>query len=145
MGGDSFVRSGGSWATRNNWWNFYCAGFQRAGRVADCLARGSNATLAGDGTSAAAVGATPPGFRCYTSEDANWSLNAAMLNRLAVLSRQLCERGSSSCTTIGALAEASHARQDALETKMLDVNWGKWKVPLCISYDGLFVHREVDG
>ena len=40
MGGDSFVRSGGSWATRNNWWNFYCAGFQRAGRVADCLACG---------------------------------------------------------------------------------------------------------
>ena len=36
-------------------------------------------------------------------------------------------------------------RQDALETKMLDVDWGRFKVPLCISYDGFFVHREVDG
>jgi len=60
------------------------------------------------------------------------------------LDRQLCS--STGCVgSIGDLAEESHAKQDALETKMLDVDWGRFKVPLCISYDGLFVHREVDG
>ena len=117
--GRPFVPRGGSWATRNNWWNFYCSSFHRPGRVADCLARSSDVTRAGTGDSSTprslSGDAESPGFRCHTSEDANWSLNAAMLNRTAVLERPLCVGGSSASgkcsTTIGHLAEESHDRQ----------------------------------
>lgn len=113
--GRPFVPGGGSWATRNNWWLFYCPGFGRTGRVADCLARGSDVTRAG--VVGRPVGHTgrggeeAAGFRCYTSEDANWSLNAAMLNRTSILGRQLCTRAGHCSTTIGQLAEQSYARQ----------------------------------
>jgi hypothetical protein len=148
--GRPFVTRGGAWATRNNWWNFYCPGFRREGRVADCLARDSEVTRAGaaglalrnTGRGRGAAGSTggggrgrqaawntgggpEPGFRCYTSEDANWSLNTAMLNRTAVLSRPLCVGGGEagcSSTTVGQLAEQSHARQVGRVVEGLSVN-----------------------
>jgi hypothetical protein len=36
-------------------------------------------------------------------------------------------------------------KQDALESGLLNMNWGEWEVPLCLSYEGMFVHEEVDG
>jgi hypothetical protein len=57
--GVPFKAAGSSWQTRNNWWNFYCSGFRRQGRVADCLARGSDVTRAG--ASGQAVGARNTG------------------------------------------------------------------------------------
>ena len=54
-------------ARRRNWWSFYCADWKKpgAGVVADC-ASGS-----------------APLFRCFTSWDSNWSLNAVMVHREA--------------------------------------------------------------
>ena len=39
----------------------------------------------------------------------------------------------------------SSSQQDELENAMIQYDWGKWKVPLCLSYHGLFAHDEVDG
>jgi hypothetical protein len=153
QGCDSFLGCGGSWAPRgdswkrrNNWWNFYCDGFERSGSVASCLQRAGGRA-----------------FRCYTSEDANWTLNAALLHRLRALGSKLCcARGEAGCEcaaggggrrrrgrdigplSLAEVAEAAWARQDGLEVGMLNDDWGRFKVPLCISYQGLFVHKEID-
>ena len=52
-------------ARRRNWWSFYCADWKKpgAGVVADCAA------------------GSAPLFRCFTSWDSNWSLNAVMVHR----------------------------------------------------------------
>jgi len=83
-------------------------------------------------------------FRCYTSEDANWSLNAAMINRHAALTRALRLKPGQTPTLVD-IAAASHFKQDAFESAMLDLDWGRSRVPLCLSFQGVFIHREVDG
>ena len=35
-------------------------------------------------------------------------------------------------------------QQEGFERGMLTENWGKLKVPLCLSFYGLFRHEEVD-
>ena len=36
-------------------------------------------------------------------------------------------------------------RQDAFESVMaFDLKWMYWKVPICIAYDGLFIHEEIE-
>ena len=34
-------------------------------------------------------------------------------------------------------------RQDALEMNALNMNWAQYRVPLCLSLGGVFVHKEV--
>ena len=36
-------------------------------------------------------------------------------------------------------------QQDAFEVGLLQDDWGELKVPLCISYEGIFIHEEIDG
>jgi len=193
-GSRSWVASGNSWATRNNWWSFYCPAFKRRGRVATCLAskggrggggRGGGRGAGGGrrrqrrssaasveeppdarrgrrGAAAAAASSSaadePLGFRCFTSEDSNWTLNAALLHRERATSSLLCCRGQlpSQCKRCASGAGAEGRRtlvqlggdawkkQDALETAMLEMNWGQYRVPLCISLGGLFIHKEVE-
>jgi hypothetical protein len=33
--------------------------------------------------------------------------------------------------------------QDGFESSMLHI-WQSWKVPICISYQGLFIHEEIE-
>ncbi len=35
--------------------------------------------------------------------------------------------------------------QDGFESVMgFDLPWPQWRVPICISYDGLFIHEEIE-
>ena len=47
--------------------------------------------------------------------------------------------------TLSQRGARSWSQQDELENAMIQYDWGKWKVPLCLSYHGLFAHDEVDG
>ena len=44
-----------------------------------------------------------------------------------------------------AVWSSSQKRNSKFEVNMLNLNWGQWKVPMCVSYQGLFVHKEIDG
>ena len=36
-------------------------------------------------------------------------------------------------------------KQDKFETIMIyEYKWARWKVPICISYNGLFIHEEIE-
>ena len=38
-----------------------------------------------------------------------------------------------------------YKKQDGFEVGLLQDDWSKQKVPLCISHEGLFIHSEIDG
>ena len=132
----TFFAHGNAWQRKSNWWTFYCADRQRPGltprRLQDCVH----------------LPATPEArearFRCYTSEDANWSLNAAMIHRRRALLKKFGTRNASR-VTLSQMGTRSWSRQDEFEDAMINSDWGLWKVPLCLSYHGLFAHEEVDG
>ena len=130
---------------RRNWWSFYCKSFSKPDSVADC-----------------AVGASGPihntkglHFRCFTSWDSNWSLNAVLVDRLASLAKPWRLPPGSPSTrrshfdgpglSIAEYAAQTWNKQDGFEVGMLRDDWGKLRMPLCISNRGLFTHVEVDG
>jgi hypothetical protein len=88
-----------------------------------------------------------PEHRCFTSEDSNWSLNAVMVKKSDILSKKYMYghpemRKQSSIPEIG---QTYWKRQDAFESVMVnDIRWMRWKVPICISYHGIFVHEEIE-
>ena len=105
-----------------------------------------------------------PEFRCFTSWDSNWSLNAVLVKRRSMLEKKYPTgngapqaRGGSSPGSRGSggggdeyksIAEIGleqHTANDGFESTMsYGVRWMRWKVPLCISYDGLFLHEEIE-
>ena len=42
-------------------------------------------------------------------------------------------------------AAAQEVLFELQEVGLLQDDWGKQKVPLCISHEGLFLHSEIDG
>lgn len=133
---------------RRNWWSFYCKDFSRPDNVADC-ARGANGIH----------------FRCFTSWDSNWSLNAVILDRQQTLETRWSipqtgrqwrgnrpgarvpyrSRFLGRGLTLAEYAAATWREQSAFEVGMLRDDWGRLRMPLCISLRGLFTHVEVDG
>lgn len=110
---------------KRNWYTFYCPGKSPVEeRVSDCFAQ--------------------PRYRCFTSWDSNWSLNAALLKKSSMLSKQYRMRGGVN-KTIAEIALAQYQKQDGLESAMIySLPWPQWRVPMCISYQGLFIHEEIE-
>lgn len=110
---------------RRNWYAFYCRGYPKTEpHVGDCL--------------------DVPSYRCFTSWDSNWSLNAVMLKKSDMFDVKYKTPldGSMSMAEIGLKC---YNKQDKFESIMIfDYKWAKWKVPICISYNGLFVHEEIE-
>jgi hypothetical protein len=122
---------------RRNWWSFYCDrdefelkvrqdGLNLDERMAQCI--------------------DAPNYRCFTSWDSNWSLNAVIVRRSAMLRQKFKFRKNGK--PFGTLADYGRnmwEQQDAFEVGLLQDDWGELKVPLCISYEGIFIHEEIDG
>ena len=85
----------------------------------------------------------PVAFRCFTSWDSNWTLNGVMVKKSTMLGKKYpTEPTKMSIADIGL---KSFAKQDAFESTMIhEHNWMSWKVPICISYKGLFIHEEIE-
>ena len=121
---------------RRNWWSFYCKDFHRPGSVADC-AVGSSQVSKTNGIH----------FRCFSSWDSNWSLNAVLVDREKTLTttwrsqRTRFQHG----LTLADYGASTWNKQDGFEVGMLRDDWGKLHIPLCLSVRGLFRHIEVDG
>jgi hypothetical protein len=112
-----------------NWSSFYCRendGKAGHAQVADCLKPDA-----------------PVAYRCFTSWDSNWTLNGVMVKRASMLSKTYPT--ASQPASIADIGLRSFAQQDAFESSMIhEHRWMTWKVPVCISYNGLFQHEEVE-
>jgi len=77
-----------------------------------------------------------PRYRCYTSYDANYSNNAMLLSREWAIYkwRWFIE-----------VAGCFWDQNGGFEVEWLNQDWGQHKHPICLSYDGLFLHKEIDG
>jgi hypothetical protein len=98
-----------------------------------------------------------PEYRCFTSWDSNWSLNAVLLRRKAMLEAKYPPGPGSSMNMSGISFNAPQwslasiglhfggSVQDGFENAMAhQLDWTRWKVPICISYQGLFLHEEIE-
>ena len=107
-----------------NWYSFYCPRNDNQASVSDCFEN--------------------PRFRCFTSWDSNWSLNAVMIKRKSILEKKY-DSNSKQKITIADIALEASSDQDKFENSMIHKHiWMRWKVPICISYDGLFLHQEIE-
>ena len=141
---------------KRNWFSFYCAGYPGTEPyVADCLngegklmsAVSGNEGGASSPTSLASKSRYVPRFRCFTSWDSNWSVNAVLVNRKSMLSRQYRGKDGSTVGPIADLGRSFWAANDGFERAMaFDLQWMNWqpRVPICISYDGMFRHEEIE-
>ena len=109
-----------------NWYSFYCPRNDNEALVSDCF--------------------NDPRFRCFTSWDSNWSLNAVMIKRKTILEKKYDTHSKQKeKITIADIALESSSEQDKFENSMIHKYiWMRWKVPICISYDGLFLHQEIE-
>lgn len=106
-----------------NWFAFYCKG--RPGSepfVDDCL--------------------DSPEYRCFTSWDSNWTLNAVLVKKSSIINKLY--KTSQGMKSIATIAKESSDKQDAFETAMINLNWMSWRVPICLSYNGIFIHEEIE-
>ena len=128
--------SSAAFSRGNNWWALHCPGGD------DAPASHAETCLESYGAAAARAGGFDPlRFRCFTSEDSAWSLDAVLVDR----NRTLREPWQfPSPYAWGAFREpttlAAYAATDPSGSE-----WGSLKVPLCLSTRGLFARREVDG
>ena len=138
QGCDSFkiCGKGANWAATNgnarkkNHWSFYCDNFftlpNAQNMIAQCI--------------------DEPKFRCHTSFDTNWSLNAVMVKRSVMLEDEpKGGRDKFPQKTLAAFGLSTYDAQDGFERLMIERDWGQYKVPVCISVGGVFYHAEVDG
>jgi len=129
---------------RRNWWSFYCQKFKKPQAVADC-AVGNVALEKTNGIL----------YRCFTSWDSNWSLNAVIFDRIQALThkwsfsrggtRRKPSRFDGLGLTLAEYGAATWNKQDGFEVGMLKDDWGRLRMPICLSMRGLFRHVEVDG
>jgi hypothetical protein len=117
-----------------NHWNFYCDNY---------------ASLPG-GKNMVSQCVKDPEYRCHTSFDSNWSLNAVMVKRETMLEAK--PKGGHMVFGKGtepmSLAEfglSTYDNQAGFEGRMISEDWGQYKLPVCISVDGIFLHVELDG
>ena len=136
-----------------NWMSFYCKhppnsadGRAAAPHVSDCIPASSSEVKSPKRPSSQSKQPTPE-YRCFSSADSNWSLNAVLVNRKAILNKKY-KYGRTGPTHEKSIPEIGYAfwdKQDAFETVMVhDIGWMKWKVPLCISLRGVFLHEEIE-
>jgi len=139
QGCDSFKDCGGVGADfkttfsknrRKNHWQFYCEDFEELMNakelVAECV--------------------DEPKFRCHTSSESNWSLNAVIVKKDVMLKEK--PRGGNGGFPHNSIADfglSTWRKQDGMEVQMGDYDWYSMKVPICISVDGAFFHAEIDG
>lgn len=110
---------------KRNWYSFYCPDFHGTEPYVDnCL------DVAG-------------GFRCFTSWDSNWSVNAILVKRSTFMKKKYdTPHGKQTIPEIGL---KNHQINDGFERQMgFGYNWMNWKVPMCIAMEGLFVHSEIE-
>ena len=109
---------------KRNWYSFYCPGHEDTeDLVSDCL--------------------DTPKFRCFTSHDSNWSVNAIFVKRSAMMSEQW--KTMSGKKTLPEIGLSHNIHNDGFETAMgFSEKWMKWKVPICITMEGLFIHDEIE-
>ena len=108
-----------------NWFAFYCRDHPNSdSSVADCL--------------------RVPDFRCFTSWDSNWSLNAVMVKKSSMLQKKYPTGDGRK--TIPEIGLSQFQQQDGFESVMVGGSppWMKWRVPICISYQGLFIQQEIE-
>eukprot|EP01031_Cornospumella_fuschlensis_P038082 gene38082-46273_t len=110
---------------KRHWYTFYCPGKSPVeSHVSDCF--------------------DSPAYRCFTSWDTNWSLNAALMRKSSMLSKKYNVRPNVSLS-LPELGLRQYQTQDGLESAMIySLPWAQWKVPLCISLQGLFIHEEIE-
>lgn len=111
-----------------NWFAFYCRNRKvrdTASSVSDCLSE--------------------PDYRCFTSWDTNWTLNAVLVKKETMLNKKYPMKDISVHKSIAAIGLEQFHKQDGFESVMIStVPWQKWRVPICIAYQGLFIHDEIE-
>jgi hypothetical protein len=168
--GISFNYSPNLW----KWFAYYCRdhiGAKELGRVADCIINGVSKAPEGGRDNSNGGSASPdvrnhqfssvasstiasnqekgeslplPEYRCFTSWDSNWSLNAVLLRRKAMLEAKYSQ-GSTKMSLASIGLHFGGSVQDGFENAMAyQLDWTRWKVPICISYQGLFLHEEIE-
>lgn len=118
---------------RRNWFAFYCRNHPGSEKyVSTCLEQ--------------------PEFRCFTSWDSNWSLNAVLVKKSSMLGTKyptgVAHGAGKSHPELKSIAEIGldqYVANDGFESTMSwGVKWMRWHVPMCISYSGLFLHEEIE-
>lgn len=109
-----------------NWYAFYCPGWKGTERlVDDCT--------------------DEPRFRCFSSWDSNWTLNAVLVKKSTMLNKKYLIPSSGSSLSIAEIGLNQYEKQDGFESAMgLGLKWMNWRVPVCISLNGLFLHEEIE-
>jgi len=109
-----------------NWFAFYCRDHPHTGSsVADCL--------------------RVPDFRCFSSWDSNWTLNAVLVKKSSMLQKKY-PLGTGPDKSIAEIGLQQFMQQDGFESVMIgsQPSWMTWRLPLCISYEGLFIQEEIE-
>ena len=108
-----------------NWYSFYCKDHKQTGNlVQDCF--------------------DEPSFRCFTSWESNWSLNAVLVKKSSILNKQY-NTGKDGWKTIPEIGLQNWKDQAGFESQMgFGYKWMNWRVPVCISYEGMFIHYEIE-
>jgi hypothetical protein len=111
---------------KRNWYSFYCKDKKDTeNSVSDCTSY------------------PLPLYRCFTSYDSNWSLNAVMVKKSTMLNKKY--KSVNGLKSIAEIGLQNWQNQDGFETVMIYTHkWGHWKVPICISYEGLFIHEQIE-
>lgn len=110
---------------KRNWYSFYCPNYNGTQPYVDnCL------DVAG-------------GFRCFTSWDSNWSVNAIFVKRSTFMNKKYqTPRGQQTIPEVGL---QNNKVNDGFERQMgFGYNWMNWKVPVCLAMEGLFIHYEIE-
>lgn len=144
-----------------NWFAFYCRGYPNTDHlVKDCLVKissnsNSESNTASDSLSFSlksndnTVGssASVPEYRCFSSHDSNWSLNAALIKKSTMMNKQY-KNAQGVHHSISDIGLIHWQQQDGFESDLAfgisGNQWLNWKVPTCISYNGLFLHQEIE-
>ena len=82
-----------------------------------------------------------PRYHCFTSEDSNWTLNAAMVKKESALEKKYRLGVNETLRSLADIGLTQWEQQDGFESVMIhsDPSWMSWRAPLCISLDGLFI------
>lgn len=91
------------------------------------------------------------------SWDTNWTLNAVLVKKSTMMGTKVIgwvwralmifqyPTNDGKKKTIAEMALDSFRKQDGLESAMAyTLPWAQWRVPICISYNGLFIHEEIE-
>jgi hypothetical protein len=142
---------------KRNWYSFYCPGYVGSDPyVKDCLGAVSKTCDAAreqhekkpsiGNMHASECVSSVPRYRCFTSWDSNWSVNAILVKRETMLNKRYMNSVTGKeVGPLAALGKSFWQKNDGFESSMANgIQWMNWKVPMCISFDGLFLHEEIE-